>query len=97
MNHTAKRLIKSLKTEDLMTFNGNELILESKYRMDGSAGQQNYKQKYNIDGSAEPSTSSVHNDSSVFIICVSPLQLATVDNKDVLWYNKKPSSTRLVV
>lgn len=121
LNHTAERIILSVKKEDIAKFNNKQLILKRKWGMDGSSGQQTFKQKFADNDKEMESTSSSNpttplqpvsnkqsksssekassfkalkpQDSSIFILCFSPLKIATIE-KDVLWTNIRPSSTR---
>lgn len=83
LDHTTLRLVKSLEPYDLQ-HNENTWIFIHKWGMDGSSGHSQYKQK----------TKSDFSDSDMFVTSCVPLQLIHEGNRDVIWKNPRPSSTR---
>lgn len=85
LDHTTLRLL--LNGERSFSEN-KELVLITKWRMDGSSGQQNYKQNF------ADYTSGSGDDSSIFIVALVPLMLRDKSNAHIEWVNESPSSTR---
>lgn len=86
-NKTAERLVESCDREKFANMGkSNTLTMITKWGMDGASGQSSYKQIFN-DGPGSKS------DASVFMVSMVPLQLKS--NRDVLWTNPHPSSTKL--
>lgn len=92
VDHTITRLaivqqeVLIQKLQDLS--DGLKIIF--KWGCDGSSGHSNYKQVFSVQGELE---SAGVTDSSLFAVCIVPLQMTTNKN-DILWSNPKPSSTR---
>lgn len=94
LDHTAKRLLQSIKGNALKKCGNTKLILFCKWGCDGSSGQKQYKQVVcdNI------------SDSDMFMVSFVPLRLkkiledtelstSTTQTKDI-WKNETPSSTK---
>lgn len=101
LDHTTSRIILSVENEKREKFNGQKLVLYSKWGMDGASGQQTFKQKWseqnpivcNENSDKEvPSGVDVPLDESVFIISFVPLEISS--KNDILWKNERPSSVR---
>lgn len=94
LNHTAQRLLQSLKGDDLKKYGNCKLTLFCKWGCDGSSGQKQYKQ------SICENTS----DTDVFMVSFVPLRLiknlehsepatSTMQTMDI-WKNLTPSSAK---
>lgn len=82
LDKTAERIVISEGIVDQ-----TKLQLISKYGMDGSSGQSQYKQIFtNEDGN-------LLNDASIFMLSFVPLQLKS--ETEIIWENPMPSSTTL--
>lgn len=90
VDHTATRLVHLQQEvmEQCLTEIQHGVTLIHKWGCDGSSGHSNYKQKF-----TEENGTSL-NDSSLFAVCIVPLQLQTSSNNNILWNNPRPSSTR---
>lgn len=66
LTHTAKRIILSINPENRIVFSGKNITLFLKWGMDGSSGQQLYKQSFS-DSSISPTG---QEDGSIFIVCI---------------------------
>lgn len=90
VNHTITRL--AMVQEDVFSQNIDDLShglkIIFKWGCDGSSGHSNYKQKF-TEGNAEDKT-----DSSLFAVCIVPLQIQATKTNVIMWHNSKPSSTR---
>ncbi|GBL88809.1 Enolase-phosphatase E1 [Araneus ventricosus] len=89
LNHTVKRLVKSLD-EVFLSFedNVNNICLISKWGIDGSSGQSEYKQHF------EDTTAT---GASIFVSSLVPLKLifGSLDEQHTAqWQNPRPSSPR---
>lgn len=88
LDHTSLRLLLN----DERSFSENkELVLITKWRMDGRSGQRNYKQNF------ADYTCGSGDDSSIFIVALGPLMLRDKSNLHIEWINESPSSTRYLV
>lgn len=85
LDHTAKQIMATKSVEELQNHQGKELVLISKWGMDGSSGHSQYKQGFQDNKDAT--------DSSLFSIALVPINLADGNNNKV-WENPRPSSTR---
>lgn len=77
-------LILSFSDSEISKINNKELVLKCKWGMDGSSGQQNYKQNFKNKNL---------NDSSVFLIMFVPIEISV--ERDVIWVNERSNSPRL--
>lgn len=85
LDHTTSRLLSTLELENHFKTN-QSLTLISKWGMDGSSGQKEYKQAFRGEFS----------DSNLLLSCLVPIQLYTENEKKekiVVWNNPRPSST----
>lgn len=82
LDHTVKRLVES---ENITETSPLQII--SKYGMDSSSGQSQYKQIFKNNNDKQL------NDASVFMISLVPLQLKSPAK--IIWENPMPSSTKL--
>lgn len=83
VDHTVFRLMLSLDEKVLNKINKKEILLKCKWGMDGSSGQQGYKQNFQNKNTS---------DASVFIVMFVPLQLAYKGR--AVWTNHRSNSTR---
>lgn len=83
LDHTANRILESQSIDHLQAYAEKEMLLISKWGMDGSSGHSQYKQNF---------TDNTATDSSLFSISMVPLVLSC--NKEQVWENPTPSSTR---
>lgn len=67
MNHTVQRIFQSIENLLAYEFKNNTVVLISKWGLDGSSGQAQYKQKFNDVQSAS--------DSNIFLTSFVPIQI----------------------
>lgn len=90
LDHTVSRLLV-LQKDVLKTLNSEKLeniVMISKWGFDGFSGNNEYKQKFELDDCS---------DSSVFMSSLVPIQLVCNDPKEkdlIIWQNPRTSSTR---
>lgn len=86
LNHTIERLCETDEVKNNIESTDTELELISKYGMDGSSGQSQYKQIFRNENGE------IQSDASVMMTSIVPLQLKSKEK--IIWENPLPSSTR---
>ncbi|CAH0556720.1 unnamed protein product [Brassicogethes aeneus] len=87
LDHTTCRLLSTLELDGFKSLKKCELIMISKWGMDGSSGQKEYRQAFE----------SNYSDKNLLLTCLVPLQIYTWNKKNekiLIWNNPMPSSTR---
>lgn len=82
LNNTACSIMKIVNDEQILS--ENELTLKCKWGFDGSSGHSLYKQKFSDSHSS---------DASLFVTAFVPLQLIDYNTGNILWINRRASST----